>query len=194
MKWKREDFFGNAVETARKLIGAVLVSRTEEGIVRGRITECEAYGGTWEGRPDDAAHAYKGLTDRTRIIFGEGGYAYVYLIYGMYSCFNVVCGRKGDGVCVLIRSLEPLEGIPLMEKRRGRKNHLTDGPGKLTMAFGIDRALYGEDLTGDRLWIESEEGRTFPLEVTKRINIDYAEYGKDFPWRFTLKGNSFLSR
>lgn len=161
MKWKREDFFGNAVETAQKLIGAVLVSRTEEGIVRGRITECEAYGGTWEGRPDDAAHAYKGLTDRTRIIFGEGGYAYVYLIYGMYSCFNVVCGRKGDGVCVLIRSLEPLEGIPLMEKRRGRKNHLTDGPGKLTMAFGIDRALYGEDLTGDRLWIESEEGRHF---------------------------------
>lgn len=97
-------------------------------------------------------------------------------------------------MCVLIRSLEPLEGIPLMEKRRGRKNHLTDGPGKLTMAFGIDRALYGEDLTGDRLWIESEEGRTFPLEVTKRRNIDYAEYGKNFPWRFTLKGNSFLSR
>lgn len=194
MKWRREDFSGDAVETARKLIGAVLVSKTREGTVRGRIAECEAYGGQYEGKPDDGAHSYKGLTERTKVIFGEGGRAYVYLIYGMYCCFNVVCGRPGEGMCVLIRALEPLEGIPLMEKRRGRKDHLADGPGKLTIALGIDRTLYGEDLTGSRLWIESEAGRDFPVEMTKRKNIDYAKYGKDFPWRFTLKGSPYISR
>ncbi len=97
MKWSREDYTGSAVETAKRLIGAVLVHESEEGITAGRITECEAYGGFYRGKPDDGAHSYKGLTPRTQAIFGEGGHIYVYMIYGMYWCMNVVCGYEGDG-------------------------------------------------------------------------------------------------
>lgn len=120
MKWSREDYTGSAVETAKRLIGAVLVHETKEGITAGRITECEAYGGFYRGKPDDGAHSYKGLTPRTQAIFGEGGHIYVYMIYGMYWCMNVVCGYEGDGYAVLLRALEPLEGKDLMEKRRGK--------------------------------------------------------------------------
>ena len=88
MKWSREDYTGSAVETAKRLIGAVLVHETKEGITAGRITECEAYGGFYRGKPDDGAHSYKGLTPRTQAIFGEGGHIYVYMIYGMYWCMN----------------------------------------------------------------------------------------------------------
>lgn len=115
MKWSREDYTGSAVETAKHLIGAVLVHETKEGIMAGRITECEAYGGFYRGKPDDGAHSYKGLTPRTQAIFGEGGHIYVYMIYGMYWCMNVVCGYEGDGYAVLLRALEPLEGKDLME-------------------------------------------------------------------------------
>lgn len=115
MKWCREDYTGSAVETAKHLIGAVLVHETKEGITAGRITECEAYGGFYRGKPDDGAHSYKGLTPRTQAIFGEGGHIYVYMIYGMYWCMNVVCGHEGDGYAVLLRALEPLEGKDLME-------------------------------------------------------------------------------
>ena len=121
MKWSREDYTGSAVETAKHLIGAVLVHETKEGITAGRITECEAYGGFYRGKPDDGAHSYKGLTPRTQAIFGEGGHIYVYMIYGMYWCMNVVCGHEGDGYAVLLRALEPLEGKDLMEKRRGKQ-------------------------------------------------------------------------
>lgn len=195
MKWRREDYLGNSVETAKKLIGAVLVHESPEGVTAGRIVECEAYGGIWRGHEDDGAHSYKGLTPRTKVIFGEGGHAYVYLIYGMYECFNVVCGREGEGTCVLIRALEPIEGIELMKQRRRQKNLrlLTSGPGRLTMAMGIDRSFYGADLVDGPLYIVSDgfKGKT---ERTKRKNIDFARYGKNFPWRFTLKGNPYISK
>lgn len=196
MKWRREDFTGDAVTTARKLIGAVFVHDSPEGRTAGRIVECEAYGEMYEGHRDDGAHVFKGLTPRTKVIFGEGGHIYVYLIYGMYTCLNFVCGHEGESGSVLIRALEPLEGIDLMKQRRHQEKLklLTSGPGRLTQAMGIDKSFYGMDLTGDTCWVESREDGPFPVEVTKRKNIDYAIYGKDFPWRFILKGSGYVSK
>ena len=103
MRWQRKDYIGNAPETARKLIGSILVHETPEGILKGRITECEAYGGFLDGKPDDAAHCYKGMTERTKAMFDIGGHVYIYLIYGMYLCMNVVCGPAGTGsVCFCV--------------------------------------------------------------------------------------------
>lgn len=180
---------------AKKLIGAVLCCRTKEGLTTGRIVECEAYGGCWRGHEDDGAHSAKGITARTKVIFGEPGHAYVYLIYGMYTCLNIVCEPEGIPGCVLIRAIEPLSGVELMQHRRkGAKGRLlTGGPGRLTMAMGIDRSFYGEDLTGNRLWIEKGEGH-FPVKRAKRIGIDYAKYGRNFPWRMVLEDNIYVSK
>lgn len=136
MRWTREDYYGTAVQTAKRLIGAVLVRETDEGIIKGRITECEAYGGYYRGKNDDGAHSYKGITPRTKVIFGEGGHIYVYLIYGMYWCMNVVCGHKGEGYAVLLRAVEPLEGTEIMKKKRGNaKGAAVDG-GARTSGYG----------------------------------------------------------
>lgn len=109
MRWTRADYAGSAVDTARRLVGAHLVHETPEGRTVLRITETEAYGGWYEGRPDDGAHAYKGRTARTEVLFGEPGHAYVYLIYGMYCCFNISCDGEGTAGCVLLRAGEPVE-------------------------------------------------------------------------------------
>ncbi len=195
MRWTREDYRGTAVETAKRLIGSILVHETEEGRIAGRITECEAYGGFYRGHPDDGAHSYKGLTSRTKAIFGDGGHAYVYMIYGMYWCMNVVCGNEGDGYAVLLRAVEPVEGIALMKKRRrnAKGKLLTAGPGRLTMAMGIDKSMYGADLVEGNLYIE-DGAEKVETERSKRINIDYARYGKSFPWRFTMKGSLWVSK
>lgn len=195
MKWKREDYLKSGIETARNLIGAVIVHQSEEGITAGRIVECEAYGEPFEGHIDDGAHVSKGMTPRTKVIFGEGGHVYVYLIYGMYTCLNIVCGHAGEPCSVLIRALEPVEGLDLMKKRRKQKKEklLASGPGRLTQAMGIDKSFYGMDLTGDILYVEKDD-REYPIEVTKRINIPYATWGKDFPYRFILKGSPYISK
>lgn len=195
MRWTREDYRGTAVETAKRLIGSVLVHETAEGILKGRITECEAYGGFYRGKPDDGAHSYKGLTARTKAIFGDGGHAYVYLIYGMYWCMNVVCGHEKEGYAVLLRGLEPLEGREIMQRKRGKAKGrlLTAGPGRLAMAMGIDSSLYGADLVTGNLYIEDGNEKV-QVERSKRINIDYAKYGKNFPWRFTMKGSLWISK
>lgn len=194
MRWTREDFSGDPVTTARKLIGAVLVHDGLGGRRALRITETEAYGGSCGGCPDDGAHSFKGRTSRTEVIFGEPGHAYVYLIYGMYCCFNIVCAPAGTAGCVLLRAGEPVEGLALMEKARGgaRGRLLTAGPGRLTMAMGIDRSFYGADLVTGDLFVE--EGETFPISASRRKHIDYARYGKEFPWRFTLTGSLWVSR
>lgn len=195
MKWTREDFLGDAVTTARKLIGAVIVSKTPEGITAGRIVECEAYGETYQGHKDDGAHVFKGLTPRTRIIFGEGGHAYVYLIYGMYTCLNFVCGHEGESGSVLIRALEPLEGLDLMKKegtrqkktphQRPRPPHPGPGHRHVLLRHGPYRRY---PLRGNK--------RKRPLAPGnyKTENIDYAIWGKDFPWRFLLKGSPYVSK
>lgn len=169
----------------------LLVHDSPEGLTSGRIVELEAY----MGESDKGCHAYGGRrTDRTEVLYGEGGHAYVYLIYGMYSCMNVIVNKKDIPHCIFIRALEPVDGIDLMKARRGtdKLRNLCSGPGKLCIAMGITRELYGEDLCGDRLWIE-DDGYRPEIACGKRINIDYAEEAIDFEWRFAVKNSKFLS-
>ncbi len=193
MKLKRDFYLCDGVELSEKLLGKILVRNKNGLITKGKIVETEAY----MGKTDKAAHSYgtKGK-QRCAAQYGSGGFAYVYLIYGMYSCFNVVANAPGIPEVSLIRALEPLEGIDIMAERRGtdKVKGLCDGPGKLCMAMDIDRGLYGADLCGDELYIEDGGFGGFEIEKSKRINIDYAEEAAEFLWRFTIKGNKFVSR
>lgn len=194
-KLGRKFYERDGITVAKELIGKVLVHETKDGTVKGRIVETEAY----MGEHDAAAHSYKRRSPggRTNIQYGEGGHAYIYLIYGMYCCFNVVANGRDIPECVLIRALEPIEGIDQMEKRRGtdKRKNLCSGPGKLCQAMAIDRTCYGEDLCGDVLYIEEwEDAFSQPvIEASPRINIDYAKEAAEYPWRFTEKDNGYLS-
>jgi DNA-3-methyladenine glycosylase len=176
-----------AAEVARALLGTILV----HGSTSGRIVETEAY----LGLEDRAAHSWRGITPRTRVLFGEPGHAYVYLIYGMYECLNVVAEPEGSPGCVLIRALEPLDGIPRMRRRRpgahGVEN-LANGPGKLTLALGIGRRYNGADLTAGPLTIHAPAMTGIPrIGVSPRIGIRHCA---DWPLRFFIEGNRFVSR
>ncbi|MGN1097604.1 MAG: DNA-3-methyladenine glycosylase [Clostridia bacterium] len=193
MKLNREFYLCDGIELSRKLLGKVLVRKKSGFITAARIVETEAY----MGEIDKAAHSYKRKTDgRCNIQYGVGGFAYVYLIYGMYSCFNVVANAENVPEVSLVRALEPLRGIDEMMRRRNcdKVKNLCSGPGKLCMAMDIDRSLYGADLCGDELYIEDDGFSGFEIEAGKRINIDYAQEAAEFPWRFTIKENKFLSR
>lgn len=190
------DFYqrDDVVEISRELLGKVLVTRVGGVFTSGIIVETEAY--SWRER---GSHAYGAKhTPRTSVMFRAGGHAYVYLCYGMHHLFNVVTNREGVAEAVLVRALEPLEGIPAMMARRGGKvrfNHLTSGPGKLTRSLGIDRTLNGKLLSDNEIWIE--EGRRLSagqVEVSRRIGIDYAGEDALLPWRFTVKGNPWVSK
>ena len=175
---------------ARELLGAVLEHRTADGTVRGRIVETEAY----LGPHDPACHAAAGLTDRTRFLFGPPGRAYVYFIYGMHWCFNAVTREEGHGSAVLIRAVEPISGLEHMRRRRDveRDVDLTSGPARLCDAFGIDKEQNGVRLNRGPLRILS--GLQVPDEdvlVTPRIGIRKAA---DWPLRFLVKGNRFVSK
>ncbi len=187
-----ENFYRrDAVTVARELIGCRLVRETDMGRMSGIIVETEAY----MGRIDDAAHSYKGKTERVKVLFGEKGRAYVYLIYGMYCCLNVSAGPEGEPECVLIRALEPEDGIKLMEQNRrtGKLRNLCSGPGKLCMALGITREQNGADMTASgELYIET--GRAADICASKRIGIDYAEKCRDKLWRFTEMDSIYVSK
>jgi len=176
-----------AEEVARALIGKTLV----HGAASGRIVETEAY----LGLKDRAAHAWNGLTARTRVLFGPPGHAYVYLIYGMYECLNIVAEPEESPGCVLIRAVEPLTDLDRMRARRpaARRNEdLANGPGKLTLALGITRALNGADVTRGRLTIHQPEvEEPFDIGVSPRIGITHCA---DWPLRFFVKGSRFVSR
>lgn len=193
MKIKKDFYKVSALELAPKLLGLNLVHNTKEGITKGKIVEVEAY----MGIKDKAAHAYSGIpTKRTKPMFGEAGHSYVYLIYGMYYCMNVVANKVGKAEAVLIRALEPIEGIELMNNRREGKvlKQLCSGPGKLCIAMGINKANNEMDLSGNQLYIEDpKEKEEFVVEKSKRINIDYAQEAKDYLWRYTIKDSKFLS-
>jgi len=183
-----------ATVVAKNLLGKLLVHQTKAGLTSGMIVETEAYIGAY----DKACHAYHNHSARTDIMFHPGGIAYVYLIYGMYSCFNVVTGLAGQGDAVLIRALEPVDGLDLMQKRRGRQKNfinLTNGPGKLCQAMDITRELYGAKLQSTKLYLA--EYRKIPrsqILISPRRNIDYAEEAKDFLWRFYVKNNPYVSK
>jgi DNA-3-methyladenine glycosylase len=180
-----------AVEVARALLGKIVVHNSVGARIAGRIVETEAY----LGAGDQAAHAARGLTPRTRVIFGAPGHAYVYLIYGMYECLNVVAEAEGVAGCVLIRALEPLAGIEQMRRRRPaarRTEDLANGPGKLTLAMGITRRHNGADLTRGPLTVHAPEtARLFDTGVSPRIGITQS---RDLPLRFFIRGNRCVSR
>lgn len=193
-KLQRAFYQRDTLTVARELLGKYLVHDTQEGKTTGRIVEVEAYIG-----PDDAAaHSCGGIpTPRTQVMFGPGGYAYVYLIYGMYHCFNIVSHTVGKPEAVLIRALEPVEGIALMQRRRNTDvlKKLCSGPGKLCAAMGITRGENGMDLCGEQLYVlEGAAVHDMEIAATPRINIDYAGEAKDYPWRFIIKGSKYISR
>ncbi|WFR56016.1 DNA-3-methyladenine glycosylase [Anaerocolumna sp. AGMB13025] len=193
MKITREFYERDAVTVARDLLGLTLVHKTMEGITKGIIVETEAYMGTI----DAAAHSYKSNpSGRTNVQYGEGGHAYIYLIYGMYYCMNIVTNQVEVPEVVLLRALEPVEGIELMKKRRNTEKilNLCSGPGKLCAAMGIDKENYGMDLCQNQLYLEQEAGyKQSEMIASKRINIDYAGEAKDYLWRFTIKDNKYVS-
>jgi DNA-3-methyladenine glycosylase len=175
---------------ARELLGAVLEHRTVQGTVRGMIVETEAY----VGPEDPACHAAAGITPRTRILYGPPGRAYVYFVYGMHWCFNAVTREEGHGSAVLVRAIEPLRGQALMRRRRqvDRDVDLTSGPARLCDAFGITGDH--NNLRLDRGPLRILRGAAVPDEhilVTPRIGIRKAA---DWPLRFLVKGNPFVSR
>lgn len=183
---KRSFYDRDTSEVARDLLGKIVV----HGRTAGRIVETEAY----PGGDDLASHSARGITPRTRVIFGPPGYAYVYFIYGMYECLNVVVGPAGTPGAVLIRAIEPLDGIEIMRRRRpaARKlEDLTSGPGKLALALGITRAQYGADLTRGSLVLRQPlENHPLDIQVTTRIGLTQCA---ERPLRFLIRGNPFVS-
>jgi DNA-3-methyladenine glycosylase len=182
----------DVVQIARQLLGKRLLSRIEGVVTGGIITETEAYAGI----TDKASHAYGNRRSaRTEIMYRQGGCAYIYLIYGIHSLFNIVTNREGIPHAVLIRALHPDTGIGIMQQRLRKKslNGLTDGPGKLSKALGLHYSLSGTDLTqkpeGEAVWLEHGViPHPSRIKVGKRIGIDYAEEDALLPYRFTLDG------
>jgi DNA-3-methyladenine glycosylase len=183
---KRAFYNRPTVDVARDLLGKVLV----HGPAAGLIVETEAY----LGGDDLASHSARGITERTSVIFGPPGHAYVYFIYGMYECLNLVCEPEGVPGCVLIRALEPVAGLELMRRRRpaARKpEDLAGGPGKLTLAMAITRAQNGADVTRGSLVVrEPATKQRVDIAVTPRIGITKCA---DLPLRFIVRGNRFVS-
>ena len=173
----RRAFAGDATDVAPMLLNKVL----RVGPCSGRIVEVEAY-----LRDDPASHSFRGETGRNRVMFGPPGHLYVYLIYGMHHCANVVTGRAGDGQAVLLRALEPLDGIELMRERRHARAKLTAGPGTLCQALGIDQSFDGADLcaAGGTIGIW-DDGTAPPLapRVGPRVGITK---GTEVPWRYRV--------
>lgn len=209
MEKLQKNFYNiNSLELAKKLLGKYIIHEYDDHKLSARIVETEAYMGPY----DKAAHSYNNRrTERNEVMYGEAGFAYVYFIYGMYFCMNVVANTKEVPEAVLIRALEPVEGEEIMASNRFKKEldelskrqriNLTNGPGKLCMAMKIDRSLNGGDLCGNTLYIAGEMYQNRIKNISeedivsaKRINIDYAEEAADYPWRFYIKDNKYVSK
>ena len=179
-----------AAEVARELLGHYLIHQFEGCELAARIVETEAY----LGSGDPAAHSARGLTKRTRVLFGPPGHAYVYLIYGMHECLNLVTDPAGQAGWVLLRALEPVCGIDEMQRRRPKAKRLHDlasGPGKLTKAMGIAREHYGTDVTRGPLRVRlTKAPEVFEIQTATRIGISTS---RDLPLRFYVKGNRHVS-
>jgi DNA-3-methyladenine glycosylase len=192
----RSFYDGPVLRVARAMIGKVLVHVMDDGVVAGRIVECEAY----RGPEDLAAHSAGGRrTRRTEVMFGPPGRAYMFLLYGMHWAFNVVVGPQGRPHAVLVRAVEPLVGAERMAARRGLpvdSARLTSGPGKLCAALGLDGAAYGVDLAASApppAIFLSEGAARAPIARSPRVNVDYAGAWAARPWRFFERGNRFVS-
>lgn len=194
----------DALVLSKKLLGKVLVNEVNGKVIKGIIVETESY----IGAIDKASHAYGGRrTKRTETLYGEPGIVYVYSIYGMYFCFNVICGQKDVAEGVLIRGLEPLEGLdemalyrfnkPYNELTKTQIKNLTNGPSKLCIAMNINKSNNTKELNKENsLYIEDHNIKVSPSNIveTTRIGIDYAEEAVHFPWRFYIKDNPYVSK
>jgi DNA-3-methyladenine glycosylase len=188
-------FYARPVLTvARDVIGKLLVHQTPQGVLAGRIVEAEAY----RGPQDRAAHSWQGRrTERTEAMFGPAGFAYVFFVYGMHWHLNLVTTGEGAPHAVLLRAIEPLLGAKLMAARRGLSEtdvNLSNGPGKLCQAFGIERRHYGVDLTRGALFLSESTTARGKLGRSARVGVDYAESWAQKPWRFFELGNRWVSR
>ncbi len=186
-------FYARPVLTvARACLGKLLVHRTPEGLLVGRIVETEAY----RGPEDRAAHSFGGRrTARTEVMFGPAGHAYVFFVYGMHYQFNVVTTGEGHPHAVLVRAVEPVAGVQHMAKRRKlpeTSRELTNGPGKLCQAFGIDKRAYGLDLCGRELFLA--DGTRSKTQTSARIGVQYAADWAEKPWRFFDPKSPYVSR
>ena len=192
VKLPRSFYEQSTLDVARQLLGKYLIRKHRDGITVGRIVETEAY----VGPEDRACHASRGRTARTRIMFGPAGYAYVYLVYGFHNMLNIVTEAVDFPAAVLIRAVEPVQGVELMRTRRQteQQQNLASGPGKLCQAFAIDRKLNGDDLCGKVLYLEHRGEPVSQVVTTPRIGVDYAGPWKDKPWRFLIKDNEFVSK
>ena len=198
----KEFYNRSAIDVANDLLGKVLVREVDGRILKGKIVETESY----IGAIDKACHAYNGRrTKRTEILYSDCGVAYVYFIYGLYHCFNVVTNEKDVAEAVLIRAIEPLNEFDYISQVRYKKQfrelsktqikNLTNGPSKLCLAYLIDKDLNGDKLYEQgKIYLEESEENDFEIVKTKRIGIDYAEEAKDFLWRFYIKDNDFVSK
>jgi DNA-3-methyladenine glycosylase len=201
-KLDRSFYSRDTLEVAQELLGKYLTRSSEDSLLIGKIVEVEAY----MGENDKAAHSYGGRrTKRNDVMYGEAGHIYVYFIYGMHYCFNVITERVDVPRGVLIRALEPIEGMDTMSLNRYKKplaelsskeiKNLTNGPAKLCRSFGITVEQNGMDICKDELYISEskKEGEDFDIVHTTRINIDYSEEARFYPWRFYIKGNPYVS-
>lgn len=192
----------NALTVAEDLLGKILVRKINGITIKSKIVETEAY----IGAIDKASHAYNNKrTARTEPLFHEGGIAYVYFIYGLYYCFNVISDKKDIASGILIRAVEPLDNFDYLAKVRfnkkydeltkSQKKNLTNGPSKICMALSINKEdNYKKLYLGKDLYIENCIEETFEVVKTKRVGIDYAEEAIEFPWRFYIKGNMYISK
>ena len=176
---------------AQELLGKILVVETNNILISGMIVETEAY-----HQLEAGSHSFVGETPRNRPMFEEGGIAYVYFIYGMYYCFNVVTDRKGFGSAVLIRAIEPLQGLDEIKVNRNINNkkieNLTNGPGKVCQALGIDKTFNGLDLINSKIKLYGFSDKK-ELEVVKSTRIGLSK-GKELEMRYYVKGNKFVSK
>jgi DNA-3-methyladenine glycosylase len=193
---ERSFFARPTIEVARDLLGVWVVRSTADGLSGGLIAEAEAYGG-----PEDmASHSRAGLTRRTAPMFGEVGHAYVYLVYGMHECLNVVAYSGAAAGAVLIRAIAPVVGVDEIRQRRGRPTDPTDrlcsGPAKLCQGLAVDRSLNGHDLTmGEGLWLARAAGEpVVDIASGPRVGVAYAGEWAAKPWRFWLAGHPAVSR
>jgi len=188
-KLKRKFYNRPTLKVAKELLGKYLVIQKDGNLVSGKIVETEAY----IGFKDPASHAYRGKTPRNQVMFGHPGYAYVYLTYGMHHCLNLVTEKEGYPAAVLIRALEPVEGVEIMKRRRGREKRtdLTSGPAKLCQALNVDRRLNGADLCAGTICVEDRGEVARRIATSTRIGV---EEEKPKKWRFYVKNNEFVSR
>ena len=198
----KEFYNRSALDVAKDLLGKVLVREVDGKVLKGKIVETEAY----IGSIDKACHAYNGRrTKRTEILYEDAGVSYIYFIYGLYHCFNVVTNKKDIAEAVLIRAIEPINELDYISNIRYNKKYdeltkaqsknLTNGPSKLCLAYLLNKDLNAVKLyEKGAVYITDDNNETFEIVESKRIGIDYAEEAKDFLWRFYIKDNIYVSK